>query len=524
MIDMSAKSKVSIVVFVVASFLAGVMFTTVGANIFDLGDRIGTASRAADSDYTGTTFNGQASDLESAFTAVSEAVNPTVVQILSERVTRAPSSPFGGRNPFEGTPFEDFFGFGNGPQQEREFRQQGLGSGVIIRADGFIATNNHVVEGAEELQVRMFDGSVYDATVVGTDPLSDLAVIRIEGEDLPHVSFGNSDDVRVGQWVMAFGSPLSAELSNTVTAGIISALGRLTPQPGGQGVHNFIQTDAAINPGNSGGPLVNLRGELVGINTMIYSRTGGFQGIGFSIPVNTVRVVVDQLIDTGTVRRARLGVNYNLASEALIRALDLPRGAAQVANVVPGSAADRAGIQAGDVIVAINGNRLTNHLQLSQQIAAMQPGERVSITINRDGDERSVSVTLGEAEDGAQATARASDQEPGQDRTQDDSTMMESLGLRLSNITPAVAQRLGIEGTTQGVVVIEVDRNSVAYREANLRPSMVIVEVDRKPVRNLNEFRRIYNDVPDGADFLVRLQIPGEDGSTMITALTKPAS
>lgn len=519
---MSATSKVSIVVFVIASFIAGVMFTTVGANFLNLGELIGTQSRASDYDYTGTTLS-TASELEDAFMAVSEAVNPTVVQIQSERVTSVPGSPFGGRNPFEGTPFEDFFGFGDRPEGEREFRQQGLGSGVLIREDGYIVTNNHVIEGAEELQIRLFDGSVYDATVVGADPLSDLAVIRINANDLPHISFGNSDELRVGQWVMAFGSPLSPELSNTVTAGIISALGRLTAQPGGQGVHNFVQTDAAINPGNSGGPLVSLRGELVGINTMIYSRTGGFQGIGFSIPVNTVRSVVDQLIETGAVRRARLGVEYNVASESLIRALDLPRGAAQVATVVSGSAADRAGIEPGDVIVAIDGNRLTNHLQLSQQIAAMQPGEQVQITVNRSGDERTLDVTLGEAEADPEVAARAPSDDDQSEVPEDDSAMMEGLGLRLSNVTPAIANRFGLESGTEGVVVMEVDRNSTAYREANIRPSMVIVELDRRPVRNMNDFRSIYNDLSDGADFLVRLHIPGEQQSTMITALTKPS-
>lgn len=517
---MNAAGRISIVVFVIASFIAGVMFTTLGANFLNLGDLIGNDSRASDYDYAGTTARA-ATELESAFMAVSESVNPTVVQIQSERLTRVPSSPFGGRNPFEGTPFEDFFGFGDGPQGEREFRQQGLGSGVIIREDGYIATNNHVVEGAEELQVRLFDGSVYDATVVGTDPMSDLAVIRIEATDLPHVSFGNSDDLRVGQWVMAFGSPLSAELSNTVTAGIISALGRLTAQPGGQGVHNFIQTDAAINPGNSGGPLVNLRGELVGINTMIYSRTGGFQGIGFSIPVNTVRSVVDQLIETGSVRRARLGVEYNVASETLIRALDLPRGAAQVATVAEGSAAERAGIEPGDVIVAIDGDRLTNHLQLSQKIAAMRPGEQVRITVNRSGDERTLNVTLGEAEVETAQLSRSESQDGDRAQPSDDSAMFEELGLRLSNVTPSIASRFGLESGTEGVVVIEVDRNSTAYREANIRPSMVIVEVDRKPVSNMNDFRRVYNDIPEGDDFLVRLHVPGEQQSTMITALTK---
>lgn len=515
---MSVSSKVSIAVFVIASFVAGILFTTVGANIFNLGEFVGTESRASER-LEGTTLVSSANDLEEAFTSVSASVNPTVVQIQAERVQRG-RSPFGGANPFEGTPFEDFFGNrGQGQGQEREFRQQGLGSGVIVRPDGYIVTNNHVVEGAENLQIRLLDDSIYDATVVGTDPTSDLAVIRIDATDLPYVTFGNSDNLRVGQWVMAFGSPLSADLSNTVTAGIVSAIGRLQSQ--GQSVQNYIQTDAAINPGNSGGPLVNLRGELVGINTAIYTRTGGFQGIGFSIPVNTVRLITDQLIDSGTVRRARLGVQYNAASESLIRALSLPRGAAQVTDVVSGSAADRAGIEAGDVITALDGQALNDSRLLSQRIASMRPGDRIRVSLNRNGEERAVTVTLGEAEE--QPATAAADR-PGRDRDDtagDESNMMEGLGIRLADLTPNVAQRLGIERTMTGVVVMEVDRNSEAFREANVRPSMILVEVDRRRVRTVAEFTRIYNSISPGSDFLVRFRTPDGE-STIITALTKP--
>jgi serine protease Do len=512
---MSVRSKVSIAAFVVASFFAGVMFTTVGANVFNVGQYVGTESRASDARFEGTTYTAGTSDLEEAFTRVSANVNPTVVQIQAERVQRQ-RSPFGDTNPFEGTPFEDFFG-NRGQGQEREFRQPALGSGVIIRPNGYILTNNHVVDGAENLQIRLLDDSVYDAEIIGTDPTSDLAIIRIDADDLPYISFGNSENLQVGQWVMAFGSPLSPDLSNTVTAGIVSAIGRL--QAHGQSVQNYIQTDAAINPGNSGGPLVNLRGELVGINTAIYTRTGGFQGIGFAIPVNTVQRVADQLIETGSVRRARLGVQYNAASESLIRALNLPRGSAQVADVVEGSAADRAGIEAGDVITALDGQPLTDSRLLSQRIANMRPGDRVQITYNRNGDERTVNVTLGEAEAQPATAERRQPQQNGAE--QPESQMMEGLGIRLSNLNPQLAQRMGIPRNTSGVVIVDVDRNSEAFREANVRPSMMVLEVDRRRVSTVDDFRRIYNDIAPGSDFLIRLRTPDQE-STIVTALRKP--
>ena len=511
---MRRTRTLSIIALVVIAFLAGVFFTTAGANLLGLSNQATTPTLARE-ENGGTRIEGAAvNSLEEAFVAVAERVNPTVVQIRSERVIRR--QPFRW-NPFEGTPFEEFFNF-RIPDMPEEFRSQGLGSGVIIRADGYIVTNNHVVEGADELQVVLHDGTTYDAEVVGTDPQSDLAVLKIDAENLPYISMGDASSLRVGQWVLAFGSPLSPQLSNTVTAGIISALNRYYSE--GPAVQNFIQTDAAINPGNSGGPLVNLRGELIGINTAIYSRTGGYQGIGFAIPVDIVQYVVPQLIETGHVERARLGVQYTAAAPSVIKALNLPRGAAQVVTVEEGSAAEKAGIKPGDLIVAINGQQLTNHLELSKIISTHRPGDEVRLTINRDGETHTVTVKLGAApSEGATASRR---------RTQSgraaESDLMEELGFSIADITPELARRFNLEDTdAKGVLITDVDPNSAAYREANLRRGLIITEVDRKPVRSVEKFEEVYNAIKPGATFLLRLYDP-QSGGTLITALQKPGS
>jgi serine protease Do len=511
---MQRKRTLSIVALLVIAFLAGVLFTTAGANLLGLGDRA-TAPSLAGQETGGTRLtNLDASSLEEAFIAVAERVNPTVVQIRSEKIIRR--RPFTW-NPFEGTPFENFFNF-RMPDQPEEFRSQGLGSGVIIRADGYVVTNNHVVEGADELQVVLFDGSTYDAKIVGTDPQSDLAVLKIEAQNLPYISMGDASTIRVGQWVLAFGSPLSEQLSNTVTAGIISAINRYTSF--GQAVQNYIQTDAAINPGNSGGPLVNLRGELIGINTAIMTRTGGYQGIGFAIPVDVVQYVVPQLIERGQVERARLGVQYTAASPAVIRALNLPHGAAQVVSVEEGSAAEKAGIRPGDIIVAVDGQELTNSLQLSKLIGTRKPGEEIKITINRDGEKRTLTVRLGSAPADNQTASRNPSRSSGENR---ESNFKQELGISIADLTPALAQRFGIEDTNvQGVLITDVDPSSAAYREANLRRGLLIVEVDRKPVRNVREFEQVYKAIKPGAMFLLRLRDPQSNG-TLITALRKPS-
>ena len=515
---MSVRGKASIAVIVAAAFVAGIFFTTLGANVFSMADRIGTDSAAAAREnVVPPVMPGAALALEDATMAVAEAVGPTVVQIRSEqRVEGRQGVP----NPFEGTPWEDFFGGPQGPEGP-QFRS-GLGSGVIIRSDGYIATNNHVIEQADELEVRLADGRFVDAEVVGTDPASDLAVIKIDADGLPAVAFGDLADVRVGQWVMAFGSPLAAELDNTVTAGIVSALGRTSDNLSSLNLYaSFIQTDAAINPGNSGGPLVNLRGELVGINSAIFSRSGGSQGIGFAIPVSVVKNVTTQLIETGSVQRAQLGVFFDRVPEALAEALDVPRGAAQVTDVIDGAAADRAGLREGDIITRIDGVTLRDYNQLRTIIANKRPGDVVDIDVVRDGSPRVVTVELGARADDPVSDNRNRDA----DREPEESTM-DQLGLTLSDLTPALLQRMDIEaaGDVEGVLIAQVASGSAAAREADLRRGDIITEVDRTPVTSVRELMAVYRDVDEGDTFLVRvLRNVGGELRPFLTALTKPA-
>ncbi len=518
---MSGKRKTSIAVFVVVAFLSGILFTTVGANLFNMGEKVATESVAADTaDKTviAPVNPGARLELEEAFIAVAEAISPSVVQIRSEQLIEQNQ----GDNPFEGTPLEDYF---NMPDQGPRFRS-GLGSGVITRSDGYIITNFHVIAQATELEVRMANGRFFDAEVVGTDQDSDLAVIKIDADDLPAVSFGAFDEVRVGQWVLAFGSPLSEDLDNTVTAGIVSALGRTSSNLASLNIFAaFIQTDAAINPGNSGGPLVDLRGRLIGLNSAIYSRSGGSQGIGFAIPVNVVENVTTQLIETGDVERAQLGVFFDRVSETLADALGVPRGAAQVSEIRNGSAAEKAGIQEGDIITAVNGQELRDFNQLRTMIGNLRPGDVVDLELVRDGEQLAFTVELGKRN----PLVAENDQPEENDRDEDSS--MEDLGLSLSNLTPATLRRLGLEEAEpfEGVLITAVDPNSLAAREAELRRGDIITEIDKQSVEKLDDFEQVYRRIGKGETFLVRvlrLQ-PGAEPNNptlrpFLTALTKP--
>jgi serine protease Do len=317
---------------------------------------------------------------------------PAVVTIVSERRVRPPQ-----QYPFLDDPFfRRFFGLPgpNTQQQPPELRERGLGSGVIVTADGYIVTNHHVIDGAEGIKVTLSDNRIFDAKVIGSDLPSDLAVLKIDAESLPILPLGDSDKVRVGDVALAIGSPLG--LSQTVTAGIISAKGRTTGVSDGSFV-DFLQTDAPINQGNSGGALINTRAELIGINSMIMSSTGGNIGIGFAIPANMTRNVMQQLIDTGRVRRAKLGVVVQAVTPDIAQKLGLPevRGGL-VAQVEPGSPAARAGIREGDVILALNGQPVNDGSNLRVMVANTQPGTEVTLTIFRDGHEQQVRATLEE--------------------------------------------------------------------------------------------------------------------------------
>jgi Do/DeqQ family serine protease len=341
---------------------------------------------------TAVTSDAQAVHPRDSYADVVSQVSPAVVTIRSERRVRAPQ-----QYPFYDDPFfRRFFGrpAPDAQQQPGEQREMGLGSGVVVSADGYIVTNHHVIDGAEDIRVIFSDNRLFDAKLVGSDPASDLAVLKIDAHDLPILPLGDSDRVRVGDVALAIGSPLG--LSQTVTAGIISAKGRTTGVSDGS-FEDFLQTDAPINQGNSGGALINTSAELVGINSQIMSSTGGNIGIGFAIPANMTRNVMDQLIVNGRVRRGRLGVVVQAVTPDVAARLGLPevRGGL-VGEVEPGSPAERAGIRKGDVIVAFNGTPVPDGNSLRNMIASTQPGTEVTLTIFRDGHEQQVRATLGE--------------------------------------------------------------------------------------------------------------------------------
>ena len=404
------------------------------------------------------------------YAPIVERVAPAVVTIRSERMVRAVSQQLPD-HPF----FREFFGDRFPGQRQQPRREGGVGSGVIVREDGYILTNNHVIDKAEEVSVELSDGRSLKAKVVGTDAPSDLAVLKVEGEKLQTLTLGDSDHVRVGDVVLAVGNPLG--IGQTVTMGIVSAKGRATGGTGDGSFEDFIQTDAPINRGNSGGALVNTSGELIGINSQILSPSGGNIGIGFAIPANMARNVMTQLIDHGEVRRGRLGVTIQGLTPALAASLGLSgTTGALIGDVESGSPAAKAGLRAGDVITAVNGEAVKDNNVLRNEIAALQPGTEVTITVLRDGKEQVVTATLAELESAAAG-------EPGDRGNERGGTF----GLSVEPLTAARARELGVEAKT-GLVVTNVAPGGRAA-DAGLRPGDVIEQVDRKTVESADDLR-----------------------------------
>jgi len=428
--------------------------------------------------------------MSDGFAAVASVVTPSVVTITSEGEVQPTSQEL--PQIFNDPMFRQFFGqhFQPRPQQRR-----GLGSGIIIRDDGYILTNNHVVRGADKITVVLDDESRHAAEVVGTDPRTDLAVLKIDATDLDAITLGDSDALKIGEWVLAIGSPFSENLNHTVTAGIVSAVGR-----SGMGLNayeDFIQTDAAINPGNSGGALVNLEGELVGINTGIASRGGGSNGIGFSIPSNMAADVVDDLINNGKVQRGWLGVNIGNLDEEMAEAMDLPdtRGAV-VQQVLPDTPAADAGLKQGDVVVSIDGSPLKNMRDLQLTIARKDPGTVVTLAVIRDGKKKKIQVELGQFPDDQTGTA--------QDLNE---AHTGTLGLTVEPITPDLQKQFGIE-TSRGLVVTGVDPSSPAA-DKGIQSGDVILEINRKQVDSLKDFRKALKDAPDDKPVLFLVERGG---------------
>lgn len=417
--------------------------------------------------------------MRTSYADVVEKTSPAVVRVDSERKSKVQPQQF----PFgDDEFFRQFIPRQN--QQAPPQVERGTGSGVIVSADGSVLTNYHVIDGADKITVRMLDGKSFEAKVVGSDQPSDLAVLKVEGNNLPFLTLGNSDSVRIGDIVLAIGNPLG--IGQTVTAGIISAKGRRTGLSDGS-FEDFLQTDAPINRGNSGGALVNLAGELIGINSQILSsgQNGGSIGIGFSIPSNMAKSVLEQLLKDGKVHRGQLGINIQNITEDIAKSLDLKdtKGVI-VSNVRKGSAAEKAGLKQDDIITAINGDRIDDGNVLRNKVASTMPGTEIKLTILRDGQEQELTAKLDEFD----AEAAKKTNQDDKDNPDNPSKPTGKLGLDLKPVTPDEARKLQLPEGTGGLLVTDIDPNGAAAAEG-VAPGDVILKVNRQPVQTLDEMQ-----------------------------------
>lgn len=418
------------------------------------------------------------------FSDLAEKVRPGVVNIRTVKTIKGGGpvfrhffgNPFGGKNPFE-----DFFGPSPEGGPSRDFKQQSLGSGFIIDREGYIVTNNHVVENADQIKVKLVNGKEFDAKIVGRDPKTDLALIKIAAsDDLAPLQLGDSDALRVGTWVVAVGSPFGLE--QTVTAGIVSAKGRVI---GAGPYDDFIQTDASINPGNSGGPLVNLKGEVVGINTAIISRSGGNVGIGFAIPMNLAQGIIEQLKNNGEVTRGWLGVGIQDLTPELAEYYKVKdQKGVLITQVNEGDPADKGGIKSGDVIIAVNGKKVSSSRELSLTIANSPVGKRIPILILRSGEEKTLYVELAKRVDSESPVKK------GLESTDD-------LGLKLADLVPETARRLGFSEDEKGILVTHVQPDGKGAL-AGIHQGDLIKEINHKPVKTLRDYRKQMGKVKSG--------------------------
>ncbi len=439
--------------------------------------------------------NSVVQQFSEAFANVAEKAKPAVVTIITDKMVSL--------NQFDDFGF--FFYQPNMPRQ-REFKTNALGSGVIVDAkNGYILTNNHVVDDMDGIRVKLIDKREFDATVIGKDPKTDLAVLQIDAMDLTDIALGNSDKVRVGEWVMAVGSPFSENLSHTVTTGIVSALGRSNIM-NAQSYEDFIQTDAAINPGNSGGALLNMDGELVGINTAI--ATGGYEkanrGVGFAIPSNMANRIMTDLIDKGYVTRAWLGVFIQELDNETANALDIDtRNGALITDVVEDSPAEDAGIQEGDVIVEFNGKSIADPANLKNVVSLTAPESTNKVKVVRNGSSKIMNVVLKELPDN-----------PQQFLTRDKSNNT-TFGLRLKKLTESLRKKYNIDENGEPLIVIDIDPNGEAYKKG-IREGDIIKNVGTERVKSVKEFNQLVNKSKNKGAILILVKKPG-GGSRFFT-------
>ena len=429
-----------------------------------------------------------------AFVEVVKKVKPSIVTIYTTKNVRIPDNPW--------HRFFREWGFETPNNTEpQEYQQGGLGSGIIISEDGYILTNHHVIKDVDELTIKLVDEQEFKAKVIGTDPLTEIALVKIDASHLSPAVLGNSETLQIGEWVLAIGSPL--ELNFTVTAGIVSALSRdiniIRDNPGYQ-IENFIQTDAAINPGNSGGALVNYKGEVIGVNTAIASSTGSYIGYGFAVPINLAKKVVDDFIQFGEVRRGYIGVSIRQVTQVIAKGvgLDKPRGVF-IENVIADKPADRAGIKSGDIILSVEGTEVNKPNQLQAKVGSYKPGDTVSLQVWRDGKEKTFRVTL----ESLETNSGSSSSQPGLVSSDN----LDALGLSVGNLTGALRDELDVEA---GVVIRNVKRNSPAYKEG-LTVNDIIYEIDGKSIESAEEFTSYLAELQKGD--IIKIQVLRVDRS-----------
>jgi serine protease Do len=425
-----------------------------------------------------------------SFADLAEKLAPTVVNVYTTQVVKSPHIP---NEFFDNDLFRRFFRMPDMPENfpQREMKRTSLGSGVILSEDGYIITNNHVVEDADEINVRFSDNEEYEAKIIGRDAKTDLALIKIEPKHtLQPASLGDSEKLRVGDWVIAIGNPFGFE--QTVTAGIVSAKGRFL---GGSTYENFIQTDASINPGNSGGPLFDVEGKMVGINTAIYSRSGGNVGLGFAIPVNMAKSVITQLKETGKVSRGWLGVMIQTVTSELAKEFHMERPmGALVGEVSPDSPAAKAGIKAGDIITKFAGKEISQMNMLPAIVAQTPVGSKVEVELVRNGKKKTVTVSIGKLQEEEEVAAGKSGV----------GELDEELGLTVQELTKDLAQSMGIEEES-GLIITDVEPGSKAD-EIGLRRGDIILEIDRKPAKTVEELKKALKSKNDKDSILLLIK------------------
>ena len=422
------------------------------------------------------------------FVTIAEKAAPACVSVIAERVETRTVRSFFDDSPFD---FWDRFFFGE-PRgrgdREQEFRSTSQGTGFFISQDGYIVTNNHIVEGAIKVDIISLNGDEYEANVVGTDPRTDLALLKVKGKNLPYLELGDSSNLKVGEWVLAVGNPLG--LSHTVTAGIVSAKGRQLAGGGVPDYQDFIQTDASINRGNSGGPLINMQGVVVGINSMIISPSGGNIGIGLAIPTSLAKGVIEQLEEKGRVVRGYLGVSIYPVTEDYVKLLNLKTKEGAVVNTVePGTPAEKAGLKPYDVIIALDGEPIKDNNDVRFKIAEIEPGTEAELTIIRDGKEEKLKVKISELDTEPETSQKVSPEK--------------DLGITVQEMTERIARRYGFK-TEEGLIITEVKQYSEAYRKG-LEKYDIIIEVNRKPVRRVNELEKEIKNTDPGDPIMFRI-------------------